>query len=40
MEPFYYYLLNYKEIALGLARINPITDYLKPLDVAYLRGWY
>ena len=38
MEPFYYPLLNYKGIALGLAHNSPIIDYLKPIDAAYLRG--
>ena len=40
MEPFYRPLLNRKETALGLAYNDPITDYLKPIDTAYLRGWY
>jgi len=38
MEPFYRPLLKHKITALGLAYNNPITDYLKPIDVAYLRG--
>ena len=38
MEHFYRPLLNRKGIALGLARNNPIIDYFKPIDIAYLRG--
>ena len=39
MEPFYRPLLNRKGTALGLAYNDPIADYLKPTDAAYLRGW-
>jgi len=39
MEPFYRPLLNHKGTALGLAHNNPVPDYLKPIDVAYFRGW-
>jgi len=38
MEPFYRPLLNHKGIALGLAHNNPIINYLKPIDTAYLKG--
>ena len=40
MEPFYYPLLNYKGIVLGLAYNNSITDYLKLIDAAYFKSQY
>ena len=40
MEPFYYPLLNCKGMALGLTYNSLITDYFKPIDMAYFKGQY